>query len=243
VFQKRNTSYGAYELRRQFAKNQFGSLIVTLSVFIGLLLWVYVSYDNSKAYDFEFEQMVEFKGFDANLISVKPLKKEQAPPLKVPEEKPIVEVKNKNLPPEVKKDKPEPEVPKEVSADTSQKVSEKTGTDDGKKYEAGLDSGIVKPIYEEGPASPYGGLAEFMKWVQQNLKVPKEAMDNNVHGTVYVHFTIDTTGIIIRVTLSKGLGYGCDEAVMEVVRRAPPWKPAIRDGIPVVQRFIIPVRI
>jgi protein TonB len=244
VFQNRNTRYGAYELRRQTAKNHFIGLVFTLGMFLGFLFWVYLGSGNSEEYEFEFEKMVEFKGFDANLLKVKPLTKELSHPApSKSDDKPAPKLKNDNLPPIVKKEVVEEQPSQKVLADTVPKMSEKTGADSSKNYQAGLDSGLVQPHYEEGPASPYGGIAEFMKWVQQNLQVPTEARDNNVHGTVYVHFTIDTTGQITKVTLSKGLGYGCDEAVVEVIRRAPAWKPAIRDGLRVVQRFIIPVKI
>ena len=243
VFVHRNKLYGAYELRRIIPKNQFLGLIISIITFLVLVIWLQFSNDNTQEANFEFEKLVEFKGFDANLITVQPLRKEQAPPeIAKPEE---VEEEKKNLPPEVKEDKPAKlaEAKKTVNVDSIVKAAEKAGQDTGKKYEAGLDSGIVQPKYEAGPASPYGGLTEFMKWVQQNLVVPKEAIENNVHGTVYVHFTIDEKGTLTKVTLSKGLGQGCDEAVMEVLRRAPPWKPAVRDGKPVTQRFIIPVKI
>lgn len=245
LFAHRNKLYGAYELRRLVAKNQFLGLSITISFFITLFGWLQFSNDNTQEADFQFEKLVEFKGFDANLITVQPLKKEQAPPEIAKPEEEIVEEEKKDLPPEVKEDKPEKVVEKKktVNVDSIVKAAEKAGQDTGKKYVAGLDSGIVQPKYEAGPASPYGGLTEFMKWVQQNLVVPKEAIENNVHGTVYVHFTIDEKGTITKVTLSKGLGFGCDEAVMEVLRRAPPWKPAVRDGKPVSQRFIIPVKI
>jgi protein TonB len=245
LFAQRNKLYGAYELRRLVAKNQFLGLIVTLVFFIALFAWLQFGNHNTQKVDFQFEKLVEFKGFDANLITVQPLKKEQALPEIAKPEQEVVQEEKKDLPLEVKEDKPEKvaETKKTVNVDSIVKAAEKAGQDTGKKYEAGLDSGIVQPKYEAGPASPYGGLTEFMKWVQQNLIVPKEAIENNVHGTVYVHFTIDEKGTITKVTLSKGLGYGCDEAVMEVIRRAPPWKPAVRDGKPVSQRFIIPVKI
>ena len=245
VFAHRNKLYGAYQLRRIIAKNQFLGLSITISIFLALFIWLQFSNDNTQEANFEFEKLVEFKGFDANLISVQPLKKEQAPPeIAKPEEEEVVEEK-KDLPLEVKADKPVKiaEIKKTINVDSIVKAAEKAGQDTGKKYEAGLDSGIVQPKYEAGPASPYGGLTEFMKWVQQNLIVPKEAIENNVHGTVYVHFTIDEKGALTKITLSKGLGQGCDEAVMEVLRRARPWKPAVRDGKPVSQRFIIPVKI
>jgi periplasmic protein TonB len=246
VFAQRNKLYGAYELRRTIAKNQFLGLAITISIFLALFVFLQFSDNNTQEANFEFEKLVEFKGFDANLISVQPLKKEEAPPeIAKPEEEEVIEEVKKDLPPEVKPDKPVTiaETKKTVNVDSIVKAAEKAGQDTGKKYEAGLDSGIVQPKYEAGPASPYGGLTEFMKWVQQNLVVPKDAKDNNVHGTVYVHFTIDEKGTLTKVTLSKGLGYGCDEAVMEVLRKAPPWKPAVRDGKPVNQRFIIPVKI
>jgi periplasmic protein TonB len=244
IFTARNKNYGAYQLRRLAASYQSWALLATIAWFVLFILWIQLGYDDSNPLEYEFEKVVEFKGFDANLISVKPLKKEQSPPPppEKTEDKPKEAPKKDNLPPEVKRDVPEPEQKTVASVDTSVKKTEKTGLSTGNKTEAGLDSGIVE-TYEEGPASPYGGLAEFMRWVQQNLVVPKEARDNGVHGTVYVHFTISEKGEVTKVTLSKGIGFGCDEAVMDVVKRAPKWKPAVRDGKVVSQRFIIPIKI
>ena len=101
IFEGRNKEYGAYKLRRIFEKNQFLGLIFTVLVISLFIFWVYFAYDNSKPVKFEFEEMIEYKGFDANLLTVKPLEKEQKSEAPKKEESKPEEAINKDLPPEV----------------------------------------------------------------------------------------------------------------------------------------------
>ncbi len=239
VFNSRNKSYGAYELRRLSARYQIWGLASTVVVFTGYILYEKYRGDEPKPYEFEFEKMVEFKGFDANLIEVQPIKKEQAPPPPSKEEEPKTSEENKDLPPEVVKEKPE-EVKdkKEAVVDTSAKKSPKEGTDSAKKYEAGLDSGVALVKYEEGPASYYGGITEFNKWVSMNLRCPRDVIESMmVQATVEVFFNIDTEGNVKDVKILKGFNSECDQEVVKVIQSSPKWKPRVINGIPTVQRY------
>lgn len=241
IFRGRNKAYGAYDLRRSSAKNQLIGLGITLSFFVGFFLFLFKGYDENKTVDFQFEKMIEFKGFDANLETVSPAKKEKLPPPppeEKPKEEPVEEKKKEDLPPEAKEEVNDKKEAKEAKTDSLAKKDTKTSpTDSSKKYEAGLDSGATLTKYAEGQASYYGGLAEFNKWVAQNIRCPREVIESMmVKATVSVFFNIDEQGNVKDVRLLKGFNSECDNEVVRVIQSSPKWKPRVVNGVPVTQR-------
>jgi len=63
-----------------------------------------------------------------------------------------------------------------------------------------------------------GGKAAFQDFIRKNLRYPKEALKNKIEGTVYVKYKVDGLGKVIDVTITKSVGYGCDEEAERVVR-------------------------
>ena len=55
-------------------------------------------------------------------------------------------------------------------------------------------------VFAAGDSQPAdfmgGGLIAFRSWVMSNLEYPTAAYDNNIEGTVVVHFVIDTEGCL-----------------------------------------------
>ena len=49
-------------------------------------------------------------------------------------------------------------------------------------------------------------------------------------GTVYVGFTIDTTGKIINIYINKYVEYVLDEEAKRVIEKSSDWKPAFQNG-------------
>lgn len=245
VFRSRNKAYGAYELRRLSTNYQLWSVGITTLIFTSFILFVHWSHlEEKKPYEFEFEKMVEFKGFDANLITVQPVQKEQAPPPPTKKEE-IVEPK-KDLPPEVVKDKPieTTKDKKDIPVDTTSKKAEKEGKDSTKEFKAGADSGATLVKYEEGPASYYGGITEFNKWVSMNLRCPREVIEGMmVEATVEVFFVIDVEGNVTNVRILKGFNMECDQEVVKVIMSSPRWKPRVVNGIATPQRYKVGIRI
>ncbi|MOA34470.1 Gram-negative bacterial tonB protein [compost metagenome] len=70
------------------------------------------------------------------------------------------------------------------------------------------------------------------------MKYPKEALKNNIQGRVAVTFYVDTLGKVKDVRLLKGIGYGCDEEAIRIVKSMPDWIPAIR---PVKVQMTLPI--
>lgn len=59
---------------------------------------------------------------------------------------------------------------------------------------------------------------------------PEDALSNNVEGLVFVEYTVDNIGEIVDVEVKKGIGHGCDEEAMRLVRMLV-YEPARNRGI------------
>lgn len=93
---------------------------------------------------------------------------------------------------------------------------------------------------EQIPEFP-GGLPGLADFLGANLRYPREARRANVTGRVFAAFVVGSDGMIRDVQISKGIGYGCDEEVVRVVKLMPRWKPGIQDGRAVPVRFSLPI--
>lgn len=101
-----------------------------------------------------------------------------------------------------------------------------------KRKSASMDAHIVLKAAEVMP-EPVGGYEAFDHYLRENIRYPLEALENKVEGYVFVRFVVREDGYLIEPVITKGLGYGCDEEVLRVIKNAPPWKPG-REGTQVV---------
>lgn len=90
----------------------------------------------------------------------------------------------------------------------------------------------------ENPASFPGGLDAWGKYISENLKYPKEAMEKNIQGRVFVQFIVETNGELSNVQVVKGIGEPCDKVAAAMVMNSPKWIPAKQRGIAVRQKMI-----
>ena len=74
------------------------------------------------------------------------------------------------------------------------------------------DKDFVKAAYFEG------GRAGIEAYVKKELRYPKEALEAKVEGTVSVRYTVDYKGKVIEASIIAGLGHGCDEEALRIVR-------------------------
>ncbi len=63
-----------------------------------------------------------------------------------------------------------------------------------------------------------GGNAEFRKFIAANLKYPQEALDARIEGRVLVEYEIDDNGFVHTPRILSGLGYGCDEEALRIIK-------------------------
>ncbi|MFT4800714.1 MAG: TonB family protein [Flavobacteriales bacterium] len=76
-----------------------------------------------------------------------------------------------------------------------------------------------------------GGL--FHEFIGANLKYPEKARNEGVQGRVLISFTVNTDGSLSNVKVLRGIGAGCDEEAIRIVKLSPPWIPGTQRGIPV----------
>jgi TonB family protein len=63
---------------------------------------------------------------------------------------------------------------------------------------------------------------------------PTKAIENNIEGTVQVSFKVERNGIPDEFKILKGIGYGCDDELINTIKRLGGWIPGIENGRPVV---------
>ena len=95
-------------------------------------------------------------------------------------------------------------------------------------------------IVEEMPSYP-GGDAKLMEFVAKNIKYPQIARETGIQGRVFVGFVVEPDGSVSNVKVLRGIGGGCDEEAMRVVKSMPKWKPGKQRGKAVRVSYMLPV--
>ncbi len=86
-----------------------------------------------------------------------------------------------------------------------------------------------------------GGNAALAKFLQKNLRYPRNASDAGIGGKVYVQFVVGKDGNISNIDILKGLGFGCDEEAQRVIKLMPRWNPGKQSGRNVTVKFTLPI--
>jgi TonB family protein len=90
-------------------------------------------------------------------------------------------------------------------------------------------------------AEPVGGITQYFAFLAENLKYPKEAVDNKIQGRVFTEFVVNIDGTLSDIKILKGIGNGCDEEALRVLKLDYKWTPGQQRGKPVKQKMIMPV--
>ncbi|NTW33867.1 MAG: energy transducer TonB, partial [Bacteroidetes bacterium] len=87
-------------------------------------------------------------------------------------------------------------------------------------------------VYAKADKGPYymGGKPAFDKFLKANLKYPAEALAIKKTGVVVVSFIVEKIGGITNIEVIQGIGYGCDEEAIRLVRKMPKWIPGTVEG-------------
>ena len=101
--------------------------------------------------------------------------------------------------------------------------------------------GEVFVVVEKQPQYP-GGEEARLKFFSENLHYPDQAKEQGIQGKVYVTFIVETDGMISDIRVVRGIGGGCDEEAIRVVKSMDRWNPGSQRGIPVRVQFTLPVK-
>ncbi len=94
---------------------------------------------------------------------------------------------------------------------------------------------------EIAPEFP-GGTVALLSLIQQNIKYPEEAKEQEIQGRVIVQFTIEKDGSVSDVKVVKSVHPLVDEQVVRAVSAMPAWKPGMHEGKPVRVSYSLPFR-
>jgi TonB family protein len=103
-----------------------------------------------------------------------------------------------------------------------------------------VEQGEIFQVVEERPQFP-GGDAELMKFLQQNVKYPKEAQEQGKQGRVIVQFVVEKDGSITDAKVLKPVDPLLDAEALRIVNMMPKWTPGKQRGKAVRVYFTIPV--
>ena len=79
------------------------------------------------------------------------------------------------------------------------------------------------------------------QYLSENLHYPDTARVHNIEGRVVIKFIVNEDGHISDCTVVTGIGGGCDEEGLRVVKSLPPWVPGEQDGKKVKVYFTLPI--
>ncbi len=241
VFEHRNKNYGAYILRKMYHRQLTKALFLASAIMIaGLAYPLALSYRLIHRVPIITDETVTIE--TGNLSHVEP-------PIAPPPPPPIADVQKRLVftqPVVVAGEVPESEwVPMDILNDkgntgyepaVDQPADLKPETDvlDVKTEE----SPII--IAEEMPIFP-GGDVERQKFLNENIRYPQQALETDIQGTVYVQFVVDTKGNITDVKVLRGIGGGCNEEAVRVIKMMPQWHAGKQNGRSVRVLFTMPV--
>lgn len=240
VFANRNKEYGAYQIRKKYEKRVVKAMLIALSgIALAVAIPILVNY-LSKVNFGKKDKMVE----EITLAEPPPIDKTAPPPPPVIPPPPVQQT-IKFTPPIVVKDE-EVEEPPPTQEETKE-VQVSTETHEGEKNAVELppetpveDEGKIFTIVEEMPSFP-GGEEKMLEYVAKNIKYPAIARENGITGRVYVNFYIDKDGKVQSAKVVRGIGGGCDEEALRVVRMMPQWKPGKQNGRAVNVNYNLPI--
>ncbi len=94
---------------------------------------------------------------------------------------------------------------------------------------------------EQMPQFP-GGEKALLEFIQQNIVYPQEARDAGLEGMVVIQFNVNEDGRLSDAEIARGVGMGCSEEALRVVKSMPDWIPGKQNGKNVKVKFTLPVR-
>lgn len=206
----------------------FTNLGLAVAVGLTLAAFEYKSYDDDALKDLGSAS----DNFE-DILDVPITQQPPPPPPPPPMEQPIIQ----EIPDEVK-------IEEKIDVNFDVDVKENTAIKEVAIKEVVIEEEKADQIFDvvETQPNPPGGMSGWNKYLSDNLKYPTQARRMGVEGTVIVVFVINTDGSIQDVEVLRGIGGGCDEEALKIVRAAPKWEPGKQRGKPVRTRMRLPIR-
>jgi len=241
VFKNRNKAYGAYLLRKKYRKYMTISLVIAFFIMAAIVAYPIITAVVNKG-----RLLKEERSVGAQLLDIP---QEEAPPPPPPPPPPeALQEKVKFTAPVVVEDTT-------VESDFGKQdlLADKANTevpseepeieikDDKPQIIEQPKEAEIFTVVEETPQFP-GGDTELYKFLAESIKYPEEAKELGIQGRVFVNFVVETDGGVSNVKVLRGIGGGCDEEAIRVVKSMPRWTPGKQRGIPVRVSYNLPIK-
>ena len=257
VFEGRNQSYGAYQLRKSTGKRNLWALIIVALAAVLLFLGLQLQKMAQANKTVENTQAVELARLQDKKKEVKVEKKEI---IRTEPEKVVEQVKSsvKFTAPVIKKDE-EVKEEDEIKLEEVEKSTKAIGTfnvegndevggavlkakDEIKAPEPPkhVEETKIFTVVEQMPLFP-GGDAALMAYLRDNIHYPTVAAENGVQGRVVVGFVVERDGSITDVNVLRSVDPSLDREAMRVVKGMPRWTPGKQNGSAVRVKYQVPV--
>ena len=243
IFEGRNKSYGAYDLRKSYNGRLTKALIITASVLLLIFLAsVFAGYINKG-------DKTEIDVLDTQMAEIKKEEPLPPPPPPPPVPPPPPEIKQVQFtPPKVVKDeevKPEEKIEeikeeaaistKTVESDNTTQIVQAPVEDKGTQVvevpKKDDDEGKIFTKVEVDAAFP-GGNAAWTRYLKNNLNAETPVENGASEGTytVVVRFIVSRDGSISDVVAETKHGYGMEAEAIKIIKKGPNWTPALQNG-------------
>lgn len=70
---------------------------------------------------------------------------------------------------------------------------------------------------------------DLNNYIEENLVMPKEAIENNTNGFVTIEFEVNKDGSLENVNIKRDLEDGCGAAAKELIENMPNWNPGYNE--------------
>lgn len=248
VFEGRNKSYGAYDLRKTYGQRLGKSLLIMFSV---LLLLVGANFLSGFVSPATGSIKIDTDVLLTKVETPLPEKKIVIPKVITPPagaQAPKLKTLQFTSPPLIEKDPPKEAMPPEMDKiDGNVKIGT-ANIADGKDFDGTItppvgegkgilneqkkgDDGDSKFIPIERESEYPGGPKAWTRFLERNLfnNLPQDAVDNGIEGTVMLRFVVDIDGAISDISVISGPKEYQDAAI-KAIRKSGKWEPALQNG-------------
>lgn len=215
---KKNTEV---DLRKMSGLFMNIGLVISLSLV--LLAFEYKSYNNGSLM-----ALAEVNDDFEEIMEIPPTEQPPPPPPKIQQPE-IIEVPD------------EEEIEDQIEVDLDIDITDETIIEEA-IFEDPEEEEIADEIFliaEKMPVYP-GGLKALYKTFKK-MKYPPRAHRMGIQGKVILSFVIDTDGSVIDISILRGLGGGCNEEAIRMLKNLRKWSPGKQRGIPVKVRMNLPI--
>lgn len=248
VFEGRNKSYGAYELRTSNTRTStraliFGAIVFAFLVSIPMLANLIPDSSDEDA------------NLDKKIVTIKLPPKEQPKELLPPPPPPPPKVDQvKFVKPVVAKAEEVVEEPPKIKEIVDKKLGAETIKGDpdaeltiepvgnGPKDVVEEDNTIYNSAGIEVKADFPGGVDKFRNFIGKNFQVPED--DSFQGGKVFVSFVVEKDGTLTDIKVLRDVGYGTGNEAIRVIKSSKVrWSPGEQNGKKVRMLFTLPIAI